>query len=90
MGEVAYALPHSQRILSLAVVEGTTARQAVLASGMDRIYPQVNTGADDIGVFGKLVRDDYVLQPGDRIEIYRPLVADPRESRKQRAARKRK
>jgi len=87
--EVAYALPHSQRILPLSVARGTTARGAVLASGMDRFYPDVKLASDDIGVFGKLVTDDYVLQEGDRVEIYRPLVADPKEVRKQRAAKKR-
>ena len=85
--EVAYALPHSQRIVELQVAPGTTARQAVLVSGIEKTFPEIDLQGSDLGIFGKSVKDEYELLPGDRVEIYRPLIADPKESRKQRAAR---
>ena len=85
--EVAYALPHSQRIVELSVAAGTTAREAVIQSGIDKSYPEIDLQAADLGVFGKSVKDAYELQSGDRVEIYRPLEIDPKESRKQRAAK---
>ena len=84
--EIAYATPERQIILEQQVMPGTTARQAVIDSAIDRYFDSVDKLKDDIGIFGKVVKDDYELQPGDRIEIYRPLKADPKEVRKRRAA----
>lgn len=85
--EVAYALPEQQILLSLEVEEGTTAREAVERSGLLQQFPDVELGGlNKIGVFGKLVKADQVLRPGDRVEVYRPLIADPKEVRRQRAA----
>ena len=84
--EIAYATPERQIILEQQVVPGTTAREAVLQSKIDQYFNSVDKQRDDLGIFGKVVKDDYPLQPGDRIEIYRPLKADPKEVRKRRAA----
>lgn len=84
--EIAYATPERQVILEQQVAAGVTAREAVLQSDIDRYFDSVDKQKDDLGIFGKVVKDDYRLQPGDRIEIYRPLKADPKEVRKRRAA----
>lgn len=87
--EVAYALPHKQKIISLTVSEGTTVRQAVMQSGIEEYFPELDVQACALGIFGKTVPkpDERVLSSGERVEIYRPLIADPKEVRKQRAAR---
>lgn len=84
--EVAYALPDEQHIFTLEVPPGTTAGQAIELSGVLERFPDIDLGTQKIGIFGKLNKPDQVLRPGDRVEIYRPLIADPKEVRKQRAA----
>lgn len=84
--EVAYARADEQVILALEVDEGTTLEQAVQQSGILERFPEIDFAQAKMGVFGKLNKRDYVLRPGDRVEIYRPLIADPKEIRKQRAA----
>ncbi len=84
--EVAYAAPEKQAILEREVEVETTARDVVISSGIDAYFPQIDLQNCELGVFGKAISDDYVLIDGDRIEIYRPLIADPREIRRQRAA----
>lgn len=84
--EVAYALPKQQLILELMVEEGTTAEQAVLQSGILAKFPDIDLSQNKLGIFGKLVKADTVLRERDRVEIYRPLIADPKEVRRQRAA----
>jgi putative ubiquitin-RnfH superfamily antitoxin RatB of RatAB toxin-antitoxin module len=84
--EVAYALPKQQLILELMVPEGTTAEQAVQKSGMLAKFPDIDLAQNKLGIFGKLVKADTVLREKDRVEIYRPLIADPKEVRRQRAA----
>ncbi|MBA1275296.1 RnfH family protein [Stutzerimonas azotifigens] len=86
--EVVYALPDRQVLLRLSLPEGTTAREAALRSGMEQHFPGLDLQAAPLGVFGKAVAkpDERVLEEGERVEIYRPLVADPKEVRKQRAA----
>nr|WP_314566413.1 RnfH family protein [uncultured Pseudomonas sp.] len=89
--EIALALPERQWLLSLELEEGATAEQAVLASGLlDQLTSEQRDGYR-IGIFGKLVAkpDERKLLEGDRVEIYRPLLADPKESRKRRAERAR-
>lgn len=90
--EVAYALPEKQQIIALNVPEGTTAWQAVEQSGIAAQFPGLDIHSAPMGVFsqplgakGIPTAKEYVLAPGDRVEIYRPLLADPKEVRKQRA-----
>jgi len=85
--EVAYATPQKQLILECEVESGITVRDAARQSGIDQHFPEIDLQSCELGVFGKAVTDDYELTNGDRIEIYRPLIADPKEIRRQRAAR---
>lgn len=85
--EVAYATPGKQLIVECRIEPGTRPRDAVRASGIDRHFPDLDLEDCDLGVFGKVIAEDYELEEGDRIEIYRPLIADPKEIRRQRAAR---
>ena len=84
--EVAYALLDTQKIYALDVEEGTTARQAVRLAPVLKDFPQALIEEAELGIFGKVVKDDQQLSQGDRVEIYRPLIADPKEVRKKRAA----
>ena len=84
--EVAYARPDSQRIVSLAVEPGTTLIQAVERSAIVERYPEIDLEAATFGVFGKVEKQrDRVLRDGDRVEIYRPLLIDPKAKRAKRA-----
>jgi putative ubiquitin-RnfH superfamily antitoxin RatB of RatAB toxin-antitoxin module len=83
--EVAYALPTKQIILPIKVAAGITAEAAVKQSGILAKFPEINLAENKIGIFGKLTQLDTVLRNKDRIEIYRPLIADPKEVRRQRA-----
>jgi putative ubiquitin-RnfH superfamily antitoxin RatB of RatAB toxin-antitoxin module len=85
--EVAYALPTQQRIMALKVPVGTNIYDAVIQSGITNVFPQINPDSDPMGIFGKGVRDpkSTELKEGDRVEIYRPLIADPKEARARRA-----
>lgn len=84
--EVAYARPEEQVLLSLQVDAGTTIKQAIERSGILQRFPEIELAQARVGIFGKLKKADQVLHAGDRVEIYRPLIADPKEVRKQRAA----
>lgn len=85
--EVAYALADKQHIVKLSVPQGTTMRQAVLMSKIDRYFPGLDLEGSALGIFSKsiAVPEEHEVQDGDRIEIYRPLLADPKEARKRRA-----
>ncbi len=80
--EVSYALPGVQRVLAIRVPSGFTARQAVVRSCMEQLFPEIDIGNCPLGVFGVAVADDYRLKDGDRLEIYRPLENDPLEARR--------
>jgi putative ubiquitin-RnfH superfamily antitoxin RatB of RatAB toxin-antitoxin module len=84
--EVAYALPNEQLIVPVKVQNGITAENAIHASGIMKKFPEIDLSVNKIGIFGKATRLDTVLRHLDRVEIYRPLIADPKEVRKQRAA----
>jgi putative ubiquitin-RnfH superfamily antitoxin RatB of RatAB toxin-antitoxin module len=84
--EIAYALPSQQIILKLHVEAGATAEQAIRVSGILEKFPEIDLEQNKIGIFGKLSKPDSVLREHDRVEIYRPLIADPKEVRRQRAA----
>lgn len=84
--EVAYALPREQLIIPIKVTQGITAEQAILQSGILQKFPEIDLTVNKIGLFGKLTKLDTPLRHMDRVEIYRNLIADPKEVRKQRAA----
>lgn len=84
--EVIYALRSKQEVFSIRVPEGATVRQAIEASGVLEKYPEIDLAKNKLGVFAKLAKADTLLRNRDRVEIYRPLIADPKEVRKQRAA----
>ncbi|MBT3030512.1 MAG: RnfH family protein [Candidatus Thiodiazotropha sp. (ex Codakia orbicularis)] len=84
--EVAYGKLDEQALLSIESAERLTAEQAIEASGILQMFPEIDLKANKIGIFGKAAKLDTVLSEGDRVEIYRPLIADPKEARKKRAA----
>ncbi len=84
--EVAYALPEQQLILEVMVPSEATLQAAVEASGILERFPEIDLSKNKMGIFGKLSKKDASLRAGDRIEIYRPLVADPKEVRRKREA----
>lgn len=84
--EVAYATPERQLILKLTLPSDATLEDAIRASGILEQFPEIDLTAARVGVFGKPGKPGDPLHPGDRVEIYRPLIADPKEVRKQRAA----
>ncbi len=84
--EVAYALPNQQLIIPVQVSAETNAETAIQASGILTKFPEIDLNVNQIGIFGKLTKLDTPLRHLDRVEIYRPLIADPKEVRKQRAA----
>jgi len=83
--EVAYATPRKQAIVRLAVPAGCTVKQAIERSGIRAQFPGMKVEAGAVGIFSRKVTLEQELQEGDRVEIYRPLVADPKESRRKRA-----
>ena len=83
--EVVYALPNEQILLRKSVPAGTTVAEAIQASGILGKHPEIDLATNKIGIFGKLTKADTVLRGKDRIEIYRPLIADPKEVRRKRA-----
>ena len=85
--EVAYALPHKQALLALEVAAGTTVIAAAQQSGVTEKFEGIDLENARFGIFGSVVAPGQVLKDGDRVEIYRPLIADPKEVRKARAAR---
>ncbi len=84
--EVIYPLPEKQEIFSVKLPEGATVRQAIEACGILEKYPEIDLAKNKLGVFAKLAKPDTIVRHRDRVEIYRPLIADPKEVRKQRAA----
>ena len=83
--EVVYAMPDEQTLRRQSVPAGTTVLEAVQASGMLTRHPEIDLANNKLGIFGKLTHADVVLRDKDRIEIYRALIADPKEVRRKRA-----
>ncbi|MFP1729506.1 RnfH family protein [Lonsdalea quercina] len=83
--EVVYALPERQFLRPLQLNEGSTVEQAIKASGLLTLRPEIDLNINKIGIFSRPAKLDEKLQEGDRVEIYRPLIADPKELRRQRA-----
>jgi len=83
--EVVFARVDEQPVVTLRVPAGTTAMEAVRLSGLIERYPEIDPALSKVGIFGKIVGSDTVLRAHDRVEIYRPLLADPKEVRRRRA-----
>ena len=83
--EVAYAKPDEQVIVVLAIPEGATVDAAIKASGLLERFPEIALSEINAGIFGVACKLDRLVKEGDRIEIYRPLLHDPKEARRQRA-----
>ena len=83
--EVVYAMPDEQLLLKYEVPKGATIAEAIKLSGMLDKHPEIDLEKGKFGIFGKLSKTDTVLREKDRIEIYRPLIADPKEVRRKRA-----
>ncbi|MGZ5006886.1 MAG: RnfH family protein [Methylobacter sp.] len=83
--EVAYAKPEQQVVVKLAMEEGASVESAVKASGLLERFPEIMLSELNTGIFGVVCKPDQHVTEGDRIEIYRPLVHDPKEARRQRA-----
>jgi len=85
--EVAFAKPEEQVIVPLQLSEGATIEQAIKASGLLALFPEIDPTDIKAGIFGQVYKLDQVLKQGDRVEIYRALIHDPKEARRQRAAK---
>lgn len=83
--EVVYALPLEQRVFTLVVNENMTVEEIIKQSGVLELYPEVDLAVNKVGVFSRNVKLDATVRDKDRIEIYRPLLADPKEIRRKRA-----
>tara|TARA_R110000851_G_scaffold98223_3_gene212668 strand:+ start:3622 stop:3957 length:336 start_codon:yes stop_codon:yes gene_type:complete len=83
--DVIYALPKQQKIIPIMVSPGTTFIEAVKQSDMVLFFPDINLEEVKLGVFSRQAKHDEVLVPGQRVEIYRPLIADPKDVRRKRA-----
>ena len=83
--EVVYALSNQQTLLRQSVAAGTTVGQAIEQCGVLGKHPEISLAKNKLGIFGKLTKADAVLRDKDRIEIYRALIADPKEVRRQHA-----
>ena len=83
--EVAFAQPDRQSIIEVAIGEGSTVREVIEASKIVQIYPEIDLDKYKVGIWSRVVKLDVSVSDGDRIEIYRPLIADPKEVRKRRA-----
>ena len=86
--EVAYALPEEQVIISIKVPKKINVKQAIEKSGIQKKFSDIDLSKNKIGIFGKQTTLDHLLSDKDRIEIYRPLILDPKEMRRKRAAKK--
>ena len=84
--EVAYATPAEQVILEVIEPPPLTVEAAIRHSGILEKFPEIDLGQNKFGIFGKAAKADALLREGDRVEIYRPLIADPKEARRKRAA----
>ena len=85
--EVAYAQADEQVVLELKMPDGSNVEQAIAASGIFAQYPETSLDQNEVGVFGKVCSKKQHLKTGDRIEIYRPLICDPKEARRTRASK---
>ncbi len=85
--EVVYALPDNQLVLPVAVESGATVRDAIEVSGLQARIPELDLETNKVGIYGKVSKLDHVLRDGDRVEVYRALIADPKAAKKKKAAK---
>ncbi|MFP5381690.1 MAG: RnfH family protein [Gammaproteobacteria bacterium] len=83
--EVVYALPAIQSLRKIGIDDGVTVEEAIRRSGILKDFPEIDLATSKVGIFSKLVKLDEAVRDRDRIEIYRPLIADPKEVRRKRA-----
>lgn len=83
--EIVYALPAQQALMRVRLAEGATVEDAIRASGVLETFPEIDLARNKVGIFSKLVKLDEPVRDRDRVEIYRPLIADPKEVRRKRA-----
>ena len=83
--EVAYALPEKQYLQRVTLQQGATVEEAIRASGLLELRTDIDLSKNKVGIYSRPVKLADVLQDGDSVEIYRPLIADPKELRRQRA-----
>ncbi|MFC3394486.1 RnfH family protein [Brenneria rubrifaciens] len=88
--DVVYALPERQYLRTLTLEEGSTVEQAIVASGLLELRREIDLQTNKVGIYSRAAKLTDVLNDGDRVEIYRPLIADPKELRRQRAERSKK
>ncbi|MCV9878622.1 RnfH family protein [Brenneria izbisi] len=88
--DVVYALPERQYLRTLKLAQGSTVEQAIIASGLLELRRDIDLQSNKVGIYSRTVKLTDVLNDGDRVEIYRPLIADPKELRRQRAERSKK
>ncbi|HDG1677688.1 TPA: RnfH family protein [Kluyvera ascorbata] len=86
--EVAYALPQKQYLQRVTLDEGATIEQVIQASGLLTLRDDIDLAKNKVGIYSRPAKLDDVVHDGDRVEIYRPLIADPKELRRQRAQQK--
>ncbi len=85
--EVVYALPEKQYLRQVSLAQGSTVKQAIEASGLPELRDDIDLDKNKVGIFSRPVKLTDEVHDGDRVEIYRPLIADPKELRRQRAER---
>ena len=87
--EVAYATPALQKIVVVTVPLGTSVFDAACESGIEQFFPEINFDSIDMGIFGKVVKKpkEQTIREGERVELYRPLIIDPKQARLNRAAK---
>ena len=88
--EVVLAMPERQELIALEVATGSTVADAITQSGLAEMFEGFELDLEKVGIFGQKVSPEQVLRDGDRVEIYRPLIADPKEVRRQRALKQAK
>jgi putative ubiquitin-RnfH superfamily antitoxin RatB of RatAB toxin-antitoxin module len=84
--DVVYACPGQQKVVQVSLREGASVREAIELSGLRDEFPEIDLDKNKLGIWNKLAKADAILRDRDRVEIYRPLIADPKEVRRQRAA----
>ncbi|MGR8980471.1 MAG: RnfH family protein [Gammaproteobacteria bacterium] len=88
MVEVVFALPDEQILVALKLPEGSTIEEAIKDSGLLNHFPDIDLAVNQVGIFGSVCPPDRTLKQNDRVEIYRPLLRDPKETRRLRATKK--
>ncbi|MBJ7222050.1 MULTISPECIES: RnfH family protein [unclassified Brenneria] len=88
--DVVYALPERQYLRTITLAQGSSVEEAIIASGLLELRGEIDLQTNKVGIYSRAVKLTDILNDGDRVEIYRPLIADPKELRRQRAERSKK